>query len=32
LFKLRIAQTGNVTNEFDEQVFQHGATLLVATH
>jgi hypothetical protein len=29
---LRIAKTGNVTNDINEQVFQHSATLLVATH
>jgi hypothetical protein len=26
------AETGNVTNDFNEQVFQHSATLLVATY
>src|ERR1700758_4061982 len=31
LFKLRVAETGNVTNDFIEQVFQHSATLLLAT-
>ena len=31
LFQLRIAETGNVTNDFIEQVFQHSATVLLAT-
>ncbi|OKO69104.1 hypothetical protein AC629_41565 [Bradyrhizobium sp. NAS80.1] len=30
MFKLRIAETGYVTNDFKEQVFQRSSTLLVA--